>query len=289
MNSNPARLCGIAKELRAELARAAAASASTVLLQLENGMPWSEAQRLLHELGRHPAATFRTLTCSSTSTSALRDQLLAVGVGTLCLHDVARLGQETQVWLASVLSQRRCDGAPLEARIVANLFDEPERLVERGELRADLLYRLNGLFVRPRPLRERGSEIEPLALELARHFADCDAFSERAPTLTPAARAALRAHAWPANERELELVLERAVLLAGGGAIDVAHLGLSSSAAARNPEVLPLGDRSLRSVEEALIRRVLDEQGGNKSRAAVVLGLHRATLHEKLQAFDSAV
>jgi DNA-binding NtrC family response regulator len=89
----------------------------------------------------------------------------------------------------------------------------------------------------------------------------------------------------PGNVRELENTLQRAVLLADGPELSPEDLGLRESSL---PDALPLGDRSLRSVEQTLIRRVLAESSGNRSRAASVLGIDRTTLYAKLKTYGIA-
>jgi two-component system response regulator HydG len=178
--------------------------------------------------------------------------------------------------LLHALQRRFADADPLEARVLGGLGETPQEAVERGSVRGDLLYRINGLSLRIPPLRERRDDVVAHARALG------------ATKLTRAAEAALRAYPWPGNDRELELVVERALLVAGASSIDAAELALPAAARPSEPpdDLLQLRERSWRSVEEALIRRVLAEQGGNKSRAAAVLGLHRATLHQKIRAYS---
>lgn len=268
--------------MRGVLEHVARRAPATVLVRLERGMPASSISRAIHDASAAASGAFVELACGSTSLPLLREGLTALAHGTLLLDDVARLGDDAQAWLAGALSTRCCNGRALGANVCATLYDDPERLVGQGRLREDLLYRLNTRFVRPAPLRERAATIVELARALAQRFAG----EGTPPRFSERALVALRSHAWPGNDRELELVLERAVLIAGGGPIDVAHLGLASARGETESEALPLGRRTLREVEEALIRRVLCEQGGNKSRAAAVLGLHRATLHEKLASYE---
>jgi DNA-binding NtrC family response regulator len=102
-------------------------------------------------------------------------------------------------------------------------------------------------------------------------------------------------HPWPGNIRELRNTMERAALLCPGAAVSPEHLGLTHSAAPRttvaaanDPRLLPLTDLSLKSMEEALIRRVLQETAGNRSQAARLLGINRTTLYNKLRTFEIA-
>ncbi|HET9956488.1 MAG TPA: sigma 54-interacting transcriptional regulator [Polyangiaceae bacterium] len=113
----------------------------------------------------------------------------------------------------------------VNVRIVAATNVDVQAAIARGEFRADLFYRLNGITLSVPPLRERREDI----LELAEYFVErsgvpCAIDREREPLFTPEARSALFAYAWPGNVRELKAVVERAALLAGGGVIDAEHL-----------------------------------------------------------------
>ncbi|HUR28972.1 MAG TPA: helix-turn-helix domain-containing protein, partial [Planctomycetota bacterium] len=112
----------------------------------------------------------------------------------------------------------------------------------------------------------------------------CDELGRELRGFTPEAARALERHAWPGNVRELENVLQRAALLCTGERIGVADLALEPRRiATASSDALPLGDRSLRCVEQSLIRRVLEETDGNRSRAASVLGINRTTLYAKMK------
>lgn len=179
----------------------------------------------------------------------------------------ARLAQRMRRW------RRAPDGAP---RVLA-LFDR-----DPHDLHVELSEALDGLSVPIAPLCERREEIADLARA---HLRRCAAASN---DLSDAALRMLQRLPWPGGERELELWIERAVLLAGRAAIEEAHvtppqLGVSPAQAPEGAN-LTLADRSLAAVEAAVIERVLAEQGGNVSRCAQVLGIHRSTLHAKLRA-----
>ncbi|MEO6711169.1 MAG: helix-turn-helix domain-containing protein, partial [Planctomycetota bacterium] len=125
----------------------------------------------------------------------------------------------------------------------------------------------------------------------AHHFLAraCREFGREVHGLTPAAVTALELHAWPGNVRELENTLQRAALMSSGPWIDVDDLSLGNvRGPASADDVVAIGDRSLRCVEENLIRRVLQESSGNRSRAASVLGINRTTLYAKLKTYGIA-
>jgi two-component system response regulator HydG len=134
-------------------------------------------------------------------------------------------------------------------------------------------------------LRERASDVGLLATHFLERYSG--EFKKDLRRFTPAALDLLERRPWPGNVRELQNTIERAALLCNGPEILPEHLGPSQgrSAAPVAGDHLPLADRSLRAVEEALVRRVLEECRGNRSRAAVVLGINRTTLYNKLKAY----
>ena len=283
-----------AQGFRSELERVAASPRTTVLVRAERGTPLDEVAAALHARSVRAAFPFVRLRCAlpGVGRAQLEQALAEVGNGTLVVDEPALLPGEVQAGFARALSSRSLDGRPLEARVVAAFADDPEALVAGGVLREDLLYRVNGLALRIPPLRERGADVVALARELLAEVAPRARLRPRG--FTRAAERALERHSWPGNDRELEATVECALLRAAGAPIEVEHLslrhgdGLPAARPAPAPGVaaeLPLGDRSWSSVEEALIRRVLSEEGGNKSRCARVLGLHRATLHQKLKSY----
>ncbi|MDP6956251.1 MAG: helix-turn-helix domain-containing protein, partial [Planctomycetota bacterium] len=156
-------------------------------------------------------------------------------------------------------------------------------------------YRLNVLSIEVPPLRSRAEDIPELAAHFLELFAREFGHGEGHTHLSELALEHLVRHPWPGNIRELRNTMERAALLCPGAAVSPEHLGLTHSAAPRttvaaanDPRLLPLTDLSLKSMEEALIRRVLQETAGNRSQAARLLGINRTTLYNKLRTFEIA-
>jgi len=258
------------KELRALAARAAASSSSSVLVVAPPGTPALELARAIHALSPRAAAPFVHVDARREQGAAPVEALAAAGSGTLLVESVERCDDASQAAFVRALL------APHAARVIATLPAPPERL--RTPLRADLLYRLNGLALSIPPLRERPQEALELALAV---------LAKELPRarLGASARAHVLAHDWPGNERELELLVARAALVCDSDSLEAHHLLAATRREEPAGPALTVEARSLRVVEELLIRRVLAEQGGNRSRAARVLGLHRATLHAKLRAY----
>ena len=199
---------------------------------------------------------------------------------------------------------------PIDVRFVAATNSDLETQVAQGRFRRDLFFRLNGVTIVIPPLRERVAEIEPLAL----------AFISRTkrnagprPTLAPEALKMLRDYSWPGNVRELKSVIERAVLLCGGGPILPEHLSVERMRAMRTttrsvkPPVASTwsGDRRSRAEdapssegallaqprkgseeEQQWIMQALERAGGNQTVAARLLGISRRTLVNRLNDYQ---
>jgi Nif-specific regulatory protein len=161
-------------------------------------------------------------------------------------------------------------------------------MVARGQFREDLYYRIKVVQILLPPLRERGHED---VLRLAEHFLDVYRRKHRKPELsfTQAARARLTQHRFPGNIRELEHCIESAVVLCEADAVGPEHLALPT-ASAPPPEVAPEGfrPRTLDEVEREHVLRTLAAAGGNRSRAADLLGIGRNTLLRKLKQYGAA-
>jgi two-component system, NtrC family, response regulator AtoC len=213
--------------------------------------------------------------------------------GTLFLDEIGELPLALQAKLLRVLEERRVRrlGATAEKeidlRVVAATHRDLEALVREGKFRQDLVYRIEGARIELPPLRQRAGEIPSLAQSLLRELAP----GAPLQLSEPAARA-LEAHAWPGNVRELKHVLERAAAFVDGSTIEVEHLpasiprGESAPSAAPTASAQPAtsGDvrGSVRDFERERIVSALREAGGNRTRAAELLGLPRRTLVYKI-------
>jgi DNA-binding NtrC family response regulator len=205
--------------------------------------------------------------------------------GTIFLDEIANITPSQQSKLLRVLQSgelervgssrvRRVDVRVLSATN-AVLQDE----VRAGRFREDLLFRLNTIEIHLPPLRERRDDIPLLAREFLRRHAT--RYRKALAGFEPAAMQAMLEHPWPGNIRELGHAVERAVLMAQGGAIRAMDLGLrGGGASAPRYEDLPLEE-----VEQILIRKALARHGGNVSHAAKALGLSRSALYRRLEHF----
>lgn len=199
--------------------------------------------------------------------------------GTLFLDEVGEIATEVQPKLLKVLEDRifrRLGGTAelrSDARVLAATNQPLAERVAEGRFRADLFYRLQVLTLSLPPLRDRPAELPALAT----------AFLPRGARLSAAGLRAVERYGWPGNLRELKHTLWRAALLAEGSPIEPRHLSLphlgGTGASA--------GPLSLAEAEKRAIDAALRATGGNKVRAAAVLGIARSTLMEKLKRLDS--
>jgi DNA-binding NtrC family response regulator len=193
---------------------------------------------------------------------------------------VAELAPEVQPKLLKAIEERsfrRLGGTATltsQARVLVATHEPLAGAVAAGRFRADLFYRLQVLTIALPPLRDRRDEIPALARALV----------PRGAALSDAAVAALTSYAWPGNIRELKNTLWRATILADGAAIGAEHLGLGTvSTASSTPSSGAPAVYSLAIAERRAIDAALSATGGNKARAASLLGIARSTLNEKLR------
>ncbi len=205
---------------------------------------------------------------------AKRGLLEVAGRGTLFLDEVGELAAEVQPKLLKVLEDqtfRRLGGTTelrSEARVLSATNQPLAERVAAGRFRPDLFYRLQVLTLSLPPLRERQAEMRGLATS----------FLPRGARLAPAGLRAIEGYAWPGNLRELKHTLWRAALLADGAPIDSHHLALPHLAGAAVTGPLTLAEAERRAIQAAL-----RATHGNKVQAALMLGIARSTLLEKLK------
>jgi two-component system response regulator AtoC len=294
------------KELERTIARVAPANINVLVLG-ETGVGKDVAASMLHELSERARHPFIGLNCASLPDQLLESELFghergaftgaqtakaglieAADHGTLFLDEIGDLPASLQAKLLRVIESRELlrlgavKPRAVDVRFVAATHRDLEADVASGRFRRDLFYRLNGIVLRVPPLRERKSEIEPLARLF--HASACERFQVSGPPFSPRALAALDAHAWPGNVRELKNAVERAVLIADD-VIEPADLGLADAStrergapAVTDASELDSGDDS----ERDRIARALEACGGNQSRAAQMLGMPRRTLVRRI-------
>lgn len=291
-------------------------STSTVLINGETGTGKELAARAIHHNSRRRAHRFVALNCSAVPETLLEAELFGhvrgaytgavanragrfevADRGTLFLDEVGAMDVALQAKLLRVLQERELERIgdtrtiKIDVRVIAATNADLPQLVKNGLFREDLYYRLNVIPVLLPPLRERREDI-PL---LVRHFVSRLSQQQtpaREITVTQEAMRRMMGYPWPGNIRQLENAIERALALGGDRTqIDVADLPpeLQDPADVDQPAVAILPDGGLdlptyiANIERGLITQALDDTGGNKQRAAQLLGLKRTTLVEKVR------
>jgi DNA-binding NtrC family response regulator len=292
------------------LSETVAPTDSTVLIQGESGTGKEVLARFIHDLSSRSEGPFMSINCGALPESLLESELFghvkgsftgavkdkmglftASAHGTFFLDEIGETTPATQVKLLRVLQHREVipvgstDAIPVDTRLIAATNRDLDEEIKTGRFRSDLYYRLNVISIHLPPLRQRRDDI-PL---LAEHFLHRIAGhrNEPAKRLNPEALEALQEYQWPGNVRELENALERAVILTTGGQIGLGVL--PERVMQRKAEPLVSGrtpaNPTLEAVERAYIMWVLQSEGGNKSRAAEVLGIDPSTLYRKLSRY----
>ena len=215
--------------------------------------------------------------------------------GTIFLDEVGDLSAGLQPKLLRALQERAFEhvgGNELvrsDFRLIAATNCNLDEMVQEGDFRQDLYYRLNAFTIHLPPLRKRRADIVPLA----EHFRQVCASRNKIPAsgFSDEALIALQQYSYPGNVRELEHIVERALLQAQGRLILPEHLQLQktfddeSASWIEGLMALPLHD-SVAEWEKFLISKALEESDGNKAEAAPRLGIHRRLLHEKMTKFS---
>ena len=177
------------------------------------------------------------------------------------------------------------EAIPTDTRLLAATNRELEEEIKRGNFRSDLYYRLNVIAVHLPPLRQRRDDIPLLAETFLRRLGELR--GEQPKQLSAQALETMQEYAWPGNVRELENAIERAVILTTGEEIGLSALPERLTERRSEPlvtERVP-ANPTLETIERAYILWVLQSEGGNKTRAAEVLGIDPSTLHRKLARF----
>ncbi len=293
------------------LAETVAATGSTVLISGESGTGKELVARYIHELSDRSERAFLSINCGAlpdslldselfghvkgSFTGAVRDKdglLVAAAGGTFFLDEIVEMSPSTQVKLLRAVQEREVipvgatKAVSVDVRIIAATNRDLEEEISRGAFRSDLYYRLNVIQLHLPPLRERREDVPVLANYFLHKLATARGVA-RVPVLAPETLEVLTRYDWPGNVRELENALERAAVLATGDTIGPQALPervreaprprLATEETAQNP--------TMEVVERAYIQWVLQAEGGNKTRAAEVLGIDPSTLHRKLNRY----
>jgi two-component system response regulator HydG len=288
-------------------------SSATVLVQGESGAGKELVASAIHERSRRRGGPFVAVNCAALPETLLESELFgyekgaftgAVGRkegrfeladgGTLFLDEIADLSAVTQPKILRVLQEgefERLGGTRtqrVDVRIVAATNQDLAQMVKEKRFREDLYYRLNVITITVPPLRDRREDIRLLAQHFLRVYAAKN--NRKLEMFTDEALRRLEGYSWPGNVRELENVVERGVVLARGTAVDVTDLPEDVAGATPLPEgvfTVRIGT-PLAEVEQRLLEATLRVTGGNRTRAAKLLGIDPKTVYRKLERQDEA-
>ncbi len=286
---------------------------ATVLIRGESGVGKELVAAAIHQCSPRRDGPMLCINCAALSPTLLESELFghekgaftgatdlklgkfeAADGGTLMLDEIGEMSAATQAKFLRVLEGHKFErvggstSIRSDVRVVAATNRDLQAMVREGQFRQDLYYRLHVVEIVVPPLRKRGDD----TLLIAEYFLERfnREMNRRIETITDAAKRKLLQYDWPGNVRELKNVIERAVVLNTKDTIDESDLLLSPSitppsagdlnAAAGDLEV------TLADLEQQHIERVLRHTGGNKSRAANILGIERSTLDRKLKKFN---
>ncbi len=305
-------------------------SKACVLITGESGTGKELVARTVHTLSPRRQGPFIAINCAALPETLIESELFGhekgsfTGAserragcfelaqhGTLLLDEIGEMPMQTQAKLLRILEDskvRRLGGRTefeVDVRVVAATNKVPEDAVHDGHLREDLFYRLNVFHIHLPPLRERKDDVQAIAEAL---LGDLNRKHEcRVSDISPAVLESLKRHQWPGNVRELRNILERAVILAGEGTIEVRHLpGFLQPRSQLAPVETGTSDHSqalqaeengaikfqvgttVEEAEKGLILRTLEHTKNNKTRAAEILGISLKTLHNKLKEYGAS-
>jgi DNA-binding NtrC family response regulator len=305
-------MVGKSAEIREALAfiEKAAPSGASVLIVGESGTGKEVAAALIHGLSERRNRPYVAVNCAAIPETLMEAELFGhergsftgadrryegcferANGGTLLLDEITEMKADLQAKLLRVLEDRRLRrlGAtseiPLDVRVIATTNREPQRAIREGRLRDDLYYRLSVFSIELPPLRQRIDDIEPLVI----HFINM--MGGQYPHVRGTDEAfmqTLKSCAWPGNARQLRNVVERALVVSSGPLLMVADLPPELRPTTPGPPVMEvaIGGSSLQDVEREMIFRTIEFAGGNKTKAAELLGISLRTLYNRLERLD---
>ncbi|CAN5561182.1 sigma-54 dependent transcriptional regulator [soil metagenome] len=318
------------------LVRLAAPRTVNVLLVGETGTGKEVIAKALHKLSRRSDGPYIRVNCGALHENLLESELFghvkgaftgaienkagrfeAATGGTIFLDEINSMSPKLQVKLLRVLQEREFErvgesvSRKVDVRVIAATNASLEDMVDEGEFREDLFYRLNVVPIALPALKDRREDIEPLARFFLKRYVEANKITT--PELTADVITALKAHDWPGNVRELENAIERLIVLSDNGHLDAGNLNLNRSRSANRNKggtgpdptdvpalirmlvkaglqtPLPAGTKLYHflvgGLEKELIEQMLRICDGVQLKAADRLGINRNTLHKKLDEF----
>jgi len=294
---------------------------ATVLIEGESGTGKEVVAHTIHQLSGRPASKFVIVHCAALSAQLLESELFGhekgaftgaaqrrlgrfeqADGGTIFLDEIGEIDAATQVKLLRVLSERTIERVgsntpvKVDVRVIAATNKNLRTLVEKGDFREDLFFRLNVIKIDMPPLRERGEDVILLAAAFLQEFAKEN--QKAVQHLSDESLRLLRGYRWPGNVRELRTVIEHGVVMCNGTEIGVDHLPqflhmaphieLTKSLFATKESqkgLASMDDLNLNALEQRVIQQALTRADGNRTEAAELLGISRRTLQRKLKEY----
>jgi Nif-specific regulatory protein len=298
------------KEVKA-LCDRVARSAASVLLLGETGTGKELFAKYIHSASPRSDEPFVPVHCAALTDTLLESELFghekgaftgaisqhigrfeSADGGTVFLDEIGEVPLSTQVRLLRVLQEKKFERVggsttiSCDVRIIAATNRDLKAMIEKGEFREDLYYRLNVFPVTLPPMRKRAEDIP----RLAEYFVvrTSQNMGVPSPVISPAASAMLMRHHWPGNVREIQNTMERAVLMCDGATIDVADLPqeVTGASSAVGGDKGSSSDASLWDVERAMIVKALRDAKWNQSKAARQLGISRDNLRYRIKKYE---
>ncbi len=292
-----------------------APSQASVLVVGESGTGKERLSRYVHACSNRENKNFIAINCAAIPEGVLEAELFGhekgaftgatsarpgkfelAHEGTLLLDEITEMPVHLQAKLLRVLQEGEVDRlggskpVKIDVRIIATSNRDIAKAVQEGSFRQDLYYRLNVVCIQLPPLRQRSSDVHPLALHFLQRFSEM--YGRAAPKLSSQAINQLHSYPWPGNARELENCMHRAFLMAVDDIIRPEHLCLDAATAPGIPDeqndAVQAGV-SIRDMERTLIEKTLVHVQGNRTEAAQLLGISIRTLRNKLHTYDSGM
>jgi len=289
---------------------------ASVLVTGESGTGKELIARAIHNLGSRSRRPFVAVSCGAIPETLIEAELFGhekgaytgtvgaregyfeqAGDGTLFLDEIGDLSPFTQVKLLRVLQQMEFSRlgstrlVPLRARLIFATHQDLAKLVAEGKFRQDLYYRINVMRIETPPLREHPEDIPRIAEHFLRHYAQV--FQKPMDEIEPEAMSLLQSYSWQGNVRELENVMQRAIILAPGQVVRAEDLTLGNQDDEGGDigDVVDIGDynpagsfeRQIRDYKIKLAVAAVREHNGNKTLAARSLCISRAYLHRLIR------
>ena len=295
-------------------ARHAARTNADVLIEAESGTGKELLARFIHDNSSRREKPFVAVNCAAVPEHLLESELFGhvrgaytgataakagkfelAQSGTLLLDEIGEMPVNLQPKLLRALQERQIERlgdtrtTPLDIRVVATTNVSLNKMVEEGKFRADLYYRLNVIPLTLPPLRERREDVPALADFFARQFAVRS--NRPAPALDPEFVTGLQRQPWPGNVREFANFMQRVLTLTDASEIGPEHLSseMSCRNAAKTPQALVparlQAGTSIRELQRHLLETTLDVTGGNRTRAAEMLGVSLRTIRNKIREY----